>query len=700
MSITGIRCLTCGFPLDTELACTNQQCHCTWQSYEPLVNQYGESYPLINQHLRINDLRGAVLPPTGQVLTPITDALITNTRNNQRNGGCILLGGDDIEDLLCQTLIVPSGEHHGKEHLVMLLKVRADLPFLKNVISSAESRVISALAGHGDIKEKTINVTEKQLVKARLDFDIQHKIYEKLTEAAKSLNYHFGSPNGVWDGVLTDKVVNNTAYCKELLAPLVDGSGELAEMAKHYWKSLLDLEDCIAVCTGTDVPEQWKKTQWIDPFEVEQEQTVVVKKTVKVEADEGEGLPYKKINGILDLRDWKLNLSKFAQYNFKSEGLLIDLDNNNYQGWTAIYYPYGDKTAFSLQGTLELISPAVEQVSTLLVTEGVFRMRQLNLVATLASQEDAEYLYLAKQAWALGLTDTSEFKQIMLWDEEEEIALNHLLEKFVQELAKLNYQGDVDALAQSVLLDSQQIVKLRRRTALQNFIAKYIGMSAKEMISHPAYMRIMDGIVVMGEGKQTRSGAIAWNRIDSEIAEQKDKFKSCYVYSKITGSRDNIIKIIQNGGMFWCSYRRYLLGITNIGKTLSPEEDMSTGGAGYLFGFVKKNLKECTELGVIWSAETFFANSAIYGYPSDHFGAISPNDRRFNKDALTTDLNKLMGYVNGEIMIKNFISLYGLPPLYIVAESKSEREKILKAFEEVGVSEIKGRSIQDIVICR
>lgn len=692
MGLTGVRCLVCGYALDTDLRCSNPHCEAVWQCYSPLLERFGDRYSVVNLFLRINDLRGAVLPPAGQVITPITPKLVADTRKNKHNGGCLLVGGDDFEDLLCQTLIVP--DDFSGERLILLLKVRADLPFLKKAVSSAENRVLSAV-GIKNVPQKYITTYETQLVKTQLQEDLLHQICEKLIRAAKSLNYHFVSKYGPKDGVLQEYVEAYTKECKELLLSFIKSSDpNLVAMANHYLVFVEDLEDCIA-CAKSGDPNKWKKPKWITPFEVEIEQQVEVQKPVDSEVVNG--FPYRPIEGILDLRNWIFKINNFKRYEFNAKGVLIDLDDNEYHGWMAIYYPYSEDVAFSLQGTLELISPAVNEVTDMLVTEGVYRLRQLNLCGTLASEEDAEYLYLARQAWALGITDLPEFRRIMLIDEAEELAIDNLMDKFAQDLAELDYEGDFHMLTQSLLLDAQRLVKWKRRSSLINLISSYLNLSPAEMISHPSYMRILDGIVITENGETGRGGAIGWNRLDAELTEQKEKFRDYYVYHEIKGNHDNLVKIIETGGLLWCSYKRFLLGIS-AGKTMSPDQDMETGGAGYLFGFVKNNLKSCHSTGIVWSAETFFANSAIYGYPEDSFGALSPHDRRYNKERLTTDLMELISYVNGEIMQKNFISIYGLHPLFIITTSEGERKKVLEAFEKVGVSEIQGRNIQEIVV--
>lgn len=689
-------CPSCGHAISKDLSCSNLKCQADWSVYAPLVATYPDNR-VINHFLFFTDVRAAILPPLGTPITPITESLIQTARLNQQNGRYILLGGDDIEDLNAQLNVVRTP--NGAERAILFMKVRADLPFSTTQFSSGDAKVLASL-NHQEPKYQ--QVIQKKNKKGVLPYDAEHQIGASLMEAAKSLSFHFSTPEK--DGVLKPKVEEYMESAKAALAKLA-GSKSMTkseqEMLAYYQSVLVDLDGCLKGAKSQD-KTQWKKPQHVELYQGQYEYEQVIQQALPPDQS-GNGLPSMNVKGILPInaKNELESLDELKQVSFQSKAIKIVLDEE--RGWYAFYYPHAKDVSFTQRGSLFIVSPETLLVDVNLVVEAIFRMRQLNLTATLASVADAEYLYLARNAWAMGLTKTTKFKQIMSWSDEEG---NEALQKAMElaekiDLKLLGVEIDPAMVAQSLLIRAYQIVKLKRRMALRELIAEHLNIKVQEMTKSPAYLQFMECLAVK-DGMGLQAGTVSWTRLDASQPAMEKVLADVYIQHEVKGhdgnmtTLDNLLNIIQGGGILWCTFKRSNMGIY-AGHTMSPVEDMDTGGAGYLFGFIRNSAKT-SSVSLIWEAKTVASRSDIYFYPGDHFGAINSENSKYEAATLSTDLIKLAKYIGGEIMLKNAISIYSMPPRWIVTGSDAGRSKVLAAFKNMGVTHIGVHPIEDVVV--
>lgn len=691
-------CPNCGRFVNQTLTC--KACGSDWHIYEHLVAQYPDNPEVIDQMLEYQDLRAAILPPVLSsfdsqqedvvALTPITPDMVEAARLAGKMGVGILAGGDDVEDMHMQATIYKTPK--GKEQAVLYMKIRADLPFMSSSSSSAEDKIMLAL----ETKEpKYMTVTEQEDRFGQLPYDTDNQIGAKLLEAIKSFNHHFGSADK--DGEWRPKIEDNTLYAENLLNQL-EKKSPLSEAEKamiaHYRATIEDLKECIQRAKADDKDNRKKSKQF---KEFEGAYSIEVQKKVEIPADpNAQGLVATKINGILDITESGVlnNPNSLDSTSYKTNGYRITLDAQ--KGWYALYYPHkGNDAAYSMKGVLEVITPEADKVDEKMVSEAVYRLRQMNLTGSLASNLDAEYLYLARNAWAMGLGKSPEFKKIMtLTDADAQKAMTLCAEE-VSKVAIPEWGDNLPAMAQNILLKSYQRVKLGRRQQLRKLIADKLGITTDALVGHPMYMKHISGTIARGK-KLISSGFMAWTRMD--IALQASKLDNVYCYSNITGdSNANLTKIIKDGVMA-CTLRREMHGI-HAGSTMSPAADMETGGAGYTFHHIQKGIPHTSHPTLIWKAATLACRSDGYWYPSDHYGAINPNSSKYTGQ-LSTDIQDLFNYTGGssEAMFKNGVSILGQMPYRIVCGSNSLRDEYIKHFKSLGITEHDGEPIESIVV--
>ncbi|MGD9099901.1 MAG: hypothetical protein PVF45_05420, partial [Anaerolineae bacterium] len=622
---------------------------------------------------------------------------------NAHHGVHLLAGGDDVEDMTMTLYAYPSPD--GQVRTMLVGKVRADVPLTPGV-SSAEDKLLDAL----DLgATKTMQVTETVMRDGRLPLDRDKELYENLVKAAKSIAYHFkaGGDGAVAAHVeveialVTEALDEAEQQLKDQLSAGDHVSGEAAElealvpdddplvksraaMLAHYRTHLDDLKACL------EKTQDWDgaaiKPEFVTAFTGKYQDEVV--KTVVVPSTEGEGLP------VVKEKDRSPNVQD-GQWDgtwrhSPGAGTLYRIDLGD--GWEAVYCPHRGQAqkegaVFALQGTLVIAPPAGHADPA----EAIWRMRQLNLHGYLASQEDEEYVYLNRQAWATRAAITPEYRQIMTWKPEENDRVGTLVTGAVGVLsADVGDEARRLQLAQEVLLRAQHRVKLERREALRDLVAAKVGLKPEELAAHPGYMQSTGGCSLSGKP----GGFRVWHRLDAPPAHPQRR-----IVHQITGHADNLVAAVENGGVLYSTYRRRTTGIVAQGGTMSPDSDMKTGGAAYLFTRVRPATFNPGGASIIWDFDDLARRSDWFGYSGDHFGAINPKSGKYSAQ-WTTDPGTAAAFMGGsnEVMFKNGVSLLDYPPRTIKAGSQARRKKLLAAFEKQGVTHLGERSVEEIVV--
>lgn len=683
------RCPRCGRFVPETLVCANPRCLTDWSIYANL-RQYDQD--TANQILRFSDYRAAILPRSGEPLTAITEELVANARDCGKNGVYLQLGGDDIEDMFAQVQVAEDG--NGGERAILLMKVRADLPYSKVQSSSAEEKVLSMLNAAQPIGYRS-RFWDETATASQLPFDQQNYIasdlrylFKELTRIGKHDPYQMS-----YEKLMQiQKTINQKQASPNLTA-------QELQMCEHYQKIVADLLAVVQNRMKTGKKKIIHPTVLFDsiPFYV-YSGDYVVKDKLLPQLPPGEGLPTKRISGAMVITPSGVlddqNRSYFSGYS----GYEIDLGD----GWKANYYSHSEDTCFAQRGTLQIISPKGRTVDADTVAEGVYRMRQLNLNGTLASKGDAETMYLARNLWALEKTNDSAFVDAMTWTQEDQDALNATLGR---EILSLKLPDDLlsqPSTAQRILLDAQEEIKQgKRKRRLRQLLAETLGMKVEEMLRDPDYMKRREGQVMGKSGRPVTTGLVAWNRMDASIRRRNGTLTNDRkLVHNLTGDKmNNFKRVIQNGGVLWSTYRRRMLGMTTSGRTLSPDDDMQSGGGGYMFTYIKGQKDDTDDIAMVWDAADFAEYNNAFWYNGDKFGSINVLYERY-ENTLSTSLDKIetREYRFGEFMSKDGISLLTNPPKQIIARSTDNRDELIQSFKAGGMHQLGGRKIEDIII--
>ena len=164
------------------------------------------------------------------------------------------------------------------------------------------------------------------------------------------------------------------------------------------------------------------------------------------------------------------------------------------------------------------------------------------------------------------------------------------------------------------------------------------------------------------------------------------------------GSTKTIYQILTQGLM--CTTERYSRGFMKNG--MSSIDDMRTGGADSVFTRIanKSRRGEMDGAVVVFKPEVF-DRTDWYSYSYDKFGSTDDESfaRRFSPDAIFTELTTPQDYdlSNNEQMFRTGI---GAGFIESIEVDSSSRDEIIAELRSMGLEEINGRPIEEVVVLR
>ena len=170
------------------------------------------------------------------------------------------------------------------------------------------------------------------------------------------------------------------------------------------------------------------------------------------------------------------------------------------------------------------------------------------------------------------------------------------------------------------------------------------------------------------------------------------------IHRLCTGSTKSIYQILTQGLM--CTTERYSRGFMKSG--MSSIDDMRTGGADSVFTRIaNKSRRGKMDGAVVVFKPEVFDRTDWYSYSYDKFGSTDDESfaRRFSPDAIFTALTTPQDYdlSDNEQMFRTGI---GAGFIESIEVDSSSRDGIIAELRSMGLEEINGRPIEEVVVLR
>lgn len=188
---------------------------------------------------------------------------------------------------------------------------------------------------------------------------------------------------------------------------------------------------------------------------------------------------------------------------------------------------------------------------------------------------------------------------------------------------------------------------------------------------------------------------------DPEQAEALKAAGADYVWCGV-GRAESVVSIVQSGGLR-STNRRCLSGIRLTGA--SPSSDMGTGGADNVFtrigtnagrGKIRYDDSFCGSGYRLIIDEAELGRTDWYAYTGDNFGTTRPSTLHSRQGSEEFVKGQNRSFKSGnEIMFRQGIPTESIQK--IRCSGDYERDKLLKAFRDAGITSVNGIPIEDFV---
>ena len=335
-------------------------------------------------------------------------------------------------------------------------------------------------------------------------------------------------------------------------------------------------------------------------------------------------------------------------------GKTIDI---NLEGMTIHYHPYetnyndtpnAEVTPYASQGELNITiqNPEMKPEEVKKVLDNI---AELGVDSHPSTPEDLEYLYLKKMIWAMGFE-------------------NKELDKSLKNAKNVTEKASICKTLLSQKLELEDVTKVK-------------GYDWK-----PKFSSLYKPRLIVAENE--KAGQAYWERFDADTYidnELKDYHITHNIYSERPA--DVICKILESTGKLVSTESRFnRLGMVVGG--ISSNKDRQRGGASYVFTHLTRNSKD---IGFVFSKDLLKRSDHV-AFPMGVFGKVRHGRAKRRK----VQLSKYHCTPLYEIMFKDSVSLIDYLEQVNVG-SNMERNKVLKALERAGISELRGKPIEEIV---
>ncbi|MFV2198860.1 hypothetical protein [Nocardiopsis sp. LOL_012] len=586
----------------------------------------------------------------------------------------VLVGGADLQDSAATLVSYSDPDGTGGPREVLLATVNED----------AEAKLMEALALS---EEKLVPVQVQEEVNGRLPVDEDQQLYELCAKTAVSINHRLKKGDPVPSHTL-DYLANARDAVQGVLDNPDATTDELV-MAGVYKNWLEGMQHRIDNA-GTLPYDQGGKVPKIDPYQHTGLATVT--KMMPAPAEDAQGLlaatvrDASRINADIDTATGTTSWDGTSRSKAAGKEYRIDLGD----GYTALYRPYAanakGSSEYSLRGQLEVHAPQGAGHGQDLVK----RLGALHLVNRGMSPREAEWTYLANNIDAQGLAGKPAVKAALAQaDQMEELQLQELFHHNAHQAVGLDAQG-LSALAKQWQIEAAAACLPKKVRLVREAVAASTGFAdGAELAASQGYDPV----------PRPAGGWLTWGRFDlgNQQAALDQAWKGKSLVHKVHGK--NLADIIATG-VLASTERRATMGIST-GLGISEQQDKYTGGASSVFMRVRKStVSKGPKL--VWDQPLkVLNNTSVYGYPSDHFGAVNPAHHLHSASGMTKDPEKIAAFsgVSNEVMVKHGLDLLGEhAPSRIICQDAAERANVLSVLHKKGVTQMGGKNIDDVVV--
>jgi len=560
--------------------------------------------------------------PTKGRIGKAEEELLEDVQRLGWQGKALPIDEDNIED---QNALIFTETAKGQQRTVIKLKVRPE----------AESKVLAKL------RKATKQVTK---IGERLPED---DFAEDILDAVKTVNHHAG--DGHYNKAKIDKAVGHIEALERLAK---SDDPDVREMAETYKGWLEKVQQ--AVRDRKAIPEYFdtylkkvatkpKKTE--SDFTCRKTKVLLEKRTVN--------------KGDLSVESEAVDLGSLFGGRHLPEGEQYEIDFGD--GVRAVYHPWSSKNLYAHSEEFEMVLPGRPDAKSL--DRALEKMEKIGLKANIATAEDAEILYLHKQAYITQVDKSPEYTQMIS------------------------------------ALDQRNASKTERIQAMRGFWEKRLGVP--DITKIPGYDPV--GEYQLGFKDKTIGGGYRYQyRFDISDEDLEREMAGYSLHHSLTNSSSMsgfLDAALENNGTLISTVEKLRAGVQPRG--MSPESDMKTGGASYVFTRIKKSpLSGASAENGLYFKKRMLRRMDAISYDHDAYGKVTEDYVPTHRGSDPKTWKTYAQNTSNETILKHSITLLDNLEAIVVG-SQSERMQVLAVFKKHGISKLTdGRKVEDIVLVR
>lgn len=327
-------------------------------------------------------------------------------------------------------------------------------------------------------------------------------------------------------------------------------------------------------------------------------------------------------------------------------------------GMTGVYIQHGDDNRYSKMGRLTIYRDGYQGTAAE-IAGALDQFRRLGLDVRLATRDDLEVVYLQKQAHAMRLEDDADWQEALRRADAEPTTRG-----------KLGVLRDFFA----VKLGVQDVTKLKSYRPEPRFDSGWNPSS--------------------GAKADSPAGRPYWTRFDMTEAELKREMRGYGLTHSLSGATVSqfLERVLAGNGWLSNTEERIRIGVFR-GEGMSPEQDMRTGGASYVFTRIGQ-LSHGTHGHLVFDPKLLLRTDLI-SYDGDMYGRSDPATKR-RRNVSVEEWKRAARHGSNEAIIKNGVSLVD-NLIQINTGSPYERDRVLDLLRSHGITRINGRDVEEVV---
>ena len=563
----------------------------------------------------------ADIPAKGRI-GKAEEQIIEDARVLGWQGKALPIDEDDIED---QNALIFTETAKGQQRTVIKLKVRPE----------AEAKILT------NLRKATKQVSKVGESLPEDDFSAD------ILDAVKTVNHHAG--DGGYNQAKIDKAAGHVKVLERLVK---SDDPDVREMAQTYigW---------------VDKVQQAARDRQSIPERFETYVKKVVTKAKKTDSDFTVRktkvlLEKRSINkGDLSVESDAADLGDVFGGRHMPDGEQYEIDFGD--GVRAVYRPWSSKNLYAHSGEFEMVVPDRPDAKSL--DRALERMEKIGLKANVATPEDAEILYLHKQAY----------------------------------LTKADKSPEYTRLVSS--LDQRNASKTERVQSLRGFWEKRLGVS--DITKTPGYNPV--GEYQLGfKDRKIAGGYRHQYRFDISDADMEREMAGYSLHHSLTNSSSMsgfLDVALENNGTMISTVEKMRAGVQPRG--MSPESDMRSGGASYVFTRIKKSpLSGASGENGLYFKKRLLRRMDAISYNHDAYGKVTEDYVPTHRGSDPNTWKTYARNSSNETILKHSVTLLDNLEVIVVG-SQSERTQVLAVFKKHGVSKLPdGRKVEEIVLVR